>query len=68
LAIPIKKILKVDYLRDRAMEYIATLISAKLKNEFLLFYPSVSHWTDISPKIQGRLERNLVASHEELFD
>ena len=50
----IKKILKVDYLRGRAKEYYANFISAKKpKIEFSLFHPTVSHSTDISPKILG---------------
>jgi len=50
----IKKILKVDYPRGKAKGYFANFISAKkLKIEFSLFHPTVSHSTDISPVIQG---------------
>jgi len=57
----IKKILKVDYPRDRAKAYYANFILAqKLKIEFLLFHPSfnLQLQVDISPEIQGRVYGN----------
>jgi hypothetical protein len=52
----------VETMAGGAKGYFANFISAKkLKNEFSLFYPSVSHSTDISPEIQGRQKGNPVA-------
>ena len=49
----IKKILKIDYSRGRVKGYFANFISAqKLKNEFSLFHPPVSHPTDISTNLE----------------
>ena len=67
IAVEIKKILKVDYLRGRAKEYYANFISTKKpKIEFFLFHLSVSPLTDISPKIQGRIYGTPRQSLEEL--
>jgi hypothetical protein len=38
------------------------------KIEFSLFHPSVSHSTDISPEIQGRIYGTPRQSLEEFFD
>jgi len=48
-----KKILKVDYLLGSATEIVNFISAKKPKIEFSLFHPTVSHSTDISPKILG---------------